>query len=247
MIRAVYFDVGSTILHPSPDVPGVFAEVALEYGYDFEVADIAQHMPAVYDYYEERYAEDASFWADDARSIEIWVQMYTLLGHLMGVENNKMEIARRVHDEFCRSARWSAYPDVEPTFKRLKALGLSIGLISNWGADLPAIIEGLPIAAYVDDVVASAEVRLHKPDHRIFELALERLGVAPHEAVHVGDHPVADVEGATGVGMMGVLLDRDGMFRRRDSIATLDVLEGTVIARGGVLPGMANDEAGETA
>ena len=237
MIRAVFFDVGSTILHPSPDVPGVYHEVSTEYGYDFTIEEIAQHLPAIFEFYEECYALDPSFWADDERSIEIWVQMYTLMGHLLGVEDDKVEIARRVHVEFTTSARWSAYDDVIPAFKRLSSLGVKIGLISNWGSDLDGIIAELPIAEFIDDAVVSGAVRLHKPDHRIFELALERMGVAAHEAVHVGDHPVADVEGATAVGITGVLLDRERLYNRSDAIVTLDDLEGTLLSRGLVLPG----------
>jgi putative hydrolase of the HAD superfamily len=58
--------------------------------------------------------------------------------------------------------------------------------------------------------VSSAEVGLHKPDPRIFELACARLGVAPSEAAHVGDHHYADLLGARAIGMNAILIDRTG-------------------------------------
>lgn len=45
-----------------------------------------------------------------------------------------------------------------------------------------------------------------KPNRAIFEHALDALGVAPHEAVFVGDNPREDILGAQAVGMRGVLI-----------------------------------------
>jgi putative hydrolase of the HAD superfamily len=49
---------------------------------------------------------------------------------------------------------------------------------------------------------------VEKPDPAIFRLALDRMGVEPAEAVYVGDSVQFDVEPATALGMVGVLLDR---------------------------------------
>jgi HAD superfamily hydrolase (TIGR01509 family) len=51
-----------------------------------------------------------------------------------------------------------------------------------------------------------------KPDKKIFEEALKRSGVAPHEACHIGDEIRTDVEGAQRVGIHSILLDRDNRF-----------------------------------
>ncbi len=45
------------------------------------------------------------------------------------------------------------------------------------------------------------------PARRSFRAALDALGVAPHEALHVGDIERTDVAGALGVGMRAVRLD----------------------------------------
>jgi putative hydrolase of the HAD superfamily len=55
----------------------------------------------------------------------------------------------------------------------------------------------------VDLMVISAEVGVAKPDPRIYHLALERLGVQPHEAVFVDDME-ENVAGARQVGMWAV-------------------------------------------
>lgn len=55
--------------------------------------------------------------------------------------------------------------------------------------------------AHVDALVVSEEVGVSKPDPRIFEVALERLGVVPDEAVMIGDSWAADVAGARAAGI----------------------------------------------
>jgi putative hydrolase of the HAD superfamily len=91
------------------------------------------------------------------------------------------------------------------------------------------LIEGLGIAEKLETVVSSAEVGLHKPDPRIFELACARLGLLPSECAHVGDHHYADVIGAEAVGMSPVLIDRfEGPVPPEDAhrfIRSLDELD----------------------
>jgi putative hydrolase of the HAD superfamily len=59
-----------------------------------------------------------------------------------------------------------------------------------------------------DVLVIAEEVRLAKPDPEIFQVACERLGVAPQQAAHVGDRLDVDAEGALDAGLSAVWLDR---------------------------------------
>jgi HAD superfamily hydrolase (TIGR01509 family) len=59
-------------------------------------------------------------------------------------------------------------------------------------------------------VITSAAVGARKPDHRIFEAALEAAGCVPAEALHIGDTPAEDLAGATAAGIPALLLDRGG-------------------------------------
>src|SRR5260221_427875 len=55
--------------------------------------------------------------------------------------------------------------------------------------------------------VDAAIVGSVKPDARIFRIALERLGVAPDDAVMIGDLPTADVFGPRALGIRAGLID----------------------------------------
>jgi epoxide hydrolase-like predicted phosphatase len=79
-----------------------------------------------------------------------------------------------------------------------------LGLLSNaWGDLRQAMKERFHFDGLFDDLVISAEVGLAKPDPRIFQLAVERLGVQPAEAVFVDD-VLANVEAARGVGLQAI-------------------------------------------
>ncbi|WP_349958174.1 HAD family hydrolase [Rhizobium sp. ZPR3] len=87
----------------------------------------------------------------------------------------------------------------------LQARGLKTAIISNGHTDVQsAKIEITGLGNVVDLVVISEDVGLRKPDPRIFQLAAERLDVAPARCIFVGDNPEADVRGAESAGMRGV-------------------------------------------
>jgi FMN phosphatase YigB (HAD superfamily) len=57
-------------------------------------------------------------------------------------------------------------------------------------------------------VTISSEAGWAKPAPEIFQVALGRHGIAPGEALHVGDSEQMDLAGAQAAGIAGVLLDR---------------------------------------
>ena len=82
--------------------------------------------------------------------------------------------------------------------------GLATGLVSNL-FDPPALVRdllgALGLLERLDVIAVSAEIGWRKPHVAIFEHALEALGVAPTEAVMVGDRRREDVGGARALGL----------------------------------------------
>jgi epoxide hydrolase-like predicted phosphatase len=77
------------------------------------------------------------------------------------------------------------------------------GLISNAWGDLRDFIVREKFEDAFDEMIISAEVGAMKPEPKIFQVALEKLGVSPNEAVFVDDFLI-NVEGCEKVGMTGV-------------------------------------------
>lgn len=118
----------------------------------------------------------------------------------------------------------TADPGAALALRRARAAGLRTAVISNSNGSVRSILETLGLAAQLDLIVDSSEVGVEKPDPRIFQLALARLGLEPPEAVHIGDLYAVDVLGARAAGLGAVLLDPGGYGSARDCPRTPDVL-----------------------
>jgi HAD superfamily hydrolase (TIGR01509 family) len=82
-----------------------------------------------------------------------------------------------------------------------------IGLLSNAWSDMREYLISQKIDDAFDQLIISAEVGIMKPDARIYQLALEKLGVTPDQAVFVDDS-IVNIEGARAVGMYAIQFTR---------------------------------------
>jgi putative hydrolase of the HAD superfamily len=92
-------------------------------------------------------------------------------------------------------------PDIIELLQWLRDRRIKIGLISNCTEEEVAYWRESSLAPYFDSVNFSYEVGVAKPDLRIYQLACERLAVAPEEAIFVGDGGSRELEGAYRAGM----------------------------------------------
>jgi len=112
---------------------------------------------------------------------------------------------------------WSSVmPRVPESLSALKALGLRLAVVSNSDGTVEQMLRSVSLRDYLDAVVDSAVVGYEKPDPRIFEHALSRVGADPATTLHVGDLYDADVVGARGAGLHALLLDPFGDWTQVD-------------------------------
>jgi putative hydrolase of the HAD superfamily len=125
--------------------------------------------------------------------------------------------------------------EVLSTLDELRAAGHRMGLVSNLSLR-PSLVtedlERLGLTPFLDATVFSSEIGFRKPDPRIFQAALERLGSDPTETVFVGDRLLDDVSGAQAVGMRAV---QTRQFRQEESS---EVVPDAVIDHLSELPGV---------
>ncbi len=100
------------------------------------------------------------------------------------------------------------FRDVRPALRQLRANGYRLAVVSNWEPSLEEVLDHLGLRFHFTTVVTSSVEGVWKPEPRLFQIALERCGIAPEEAVSVGDNIERDVETARRTGLHAILLDR---------------------------------------
>ena len=101
------------------------------------------------------------------------------------------------------------YEDSVPVMRALRERGIVTAVVSNCSHSTRPIVDRLGLEDEADAIVLSFEVGVAKPDAGIYLTALERLRVAPDEAVFVDDQ-AAYCDGAMRVGMSAFLIQREG-------------------------------------
>lgn len=99
--------------------------------------------------------------------------------------------------------RVELYPDALQGLHRLGARH-RLAALTNGNADLQRI----GLAGHFEFALGAREFGRAKPDPSIFLAACERLQLAPHEVLHVGDDPELDVLGARAAGLHCAWINR---------------------------------------
>jgi len=99
-----------------------------------------------------------------------------------------------------------------------------------------------PFVAALEYATGTTAVIVGKPSPEFFRLALDDMGIGPHEAVMIGDDIVTDIAGAQATGMRGVLV-RTGKFRE-ESLRSSPVRPSAVIGSIADLPEILGQQAG---
>lgn len=129
---------------------------------------------------------------------------------LYGVRNPASRLqGRRIMDEEQRDVVF--FEGVPETLHRLKAAGLRLGVVTNTfdaTSDKLEWFRQVGIDSVWDSFATSCELKVCKPDPRIYLAALNPLSLRPEEAAFVG-HAAAELKGAKALGMTTIAFNRD--------------------------------------
>jgi putative hydrolase of the HAD superfamily len=201
VLEAVLFDWGDTLMEFA------YAPELVAAGHRAGLAAIGREgLPELTEHFREEY--EPLFWAPGTiEEIEYPQLVRRLLGDF-GIALDDGELDRFLeaeHDAWEPARRLAA--NTHPLLEALRERGLKLGLVSNAfdpGWLLHRDLEHLGLAQRLDFSVFSSEVGMRKPHPAIFERALEALGVAPENALFVGDRLFEDIRGSAELGMTTV-------------------------------------------
>lgn len=98
-------------------------------------------------------------------------------------------------------------PGARAVLEKLRAAGRRLAVVSNAEGNVERDLLEAGFGGLLETVVDSHRVGVAKPDPRIFDIALGRLGVEADRCLYVGDVPAFDVAGALAAGIPPVLVD----------------------------------------
>ncbi|NKB99410.1 MAG: HAD-IA family hydrolase [Pseudomonadales bacterium] len=165
----------------------------------------------------------------DAHGYENKEEVYSAVGKEFQLSN---ELERRLIEHF-----WACYDDychvpedTLTTLATLKTRGKRMGVVTN-GLTLRQNkkIDALGVRDYFSAIIISEQEGIKKPHPEIFARAAARIDCAPEECVFVGDHPVADIDGARAVGMAAVWKRVSYWDMLRDDVEVVDRLSDILI------------------
>lgn len=222
MIRAVFFDIGNTLFFYNY---AFLSEMLVE---RFEIDLDPRELEAVH-YSLSEHIQQIAAEGKDHRAI---------YGEIYQAWFRELEIDDEIIPDIVDAIRKHPFPHmfwakmgdgVCEMLEWFRERNFKLGIISNAEGQIERLLKHVGLYEYFDVVLDSKLVSIEKPDVRIFRKALEDVGVEPHEAVHVGDLLETDIKGAKDVGMVPVLIDREGRHTDSGILSVRQVHEVTAL------------------
>ncbi len=189
-------DAAGTLLRPRQPVGVTYARVAREHGHDRDPVVVEAAFRRAWQ------GRSAQPQAGDGRAF--WEPLVA-----ESLELNDERVFEDLYRIYASPSAWWVDREGLRVLGDLSRQGVRLGILSNWDTRLRDLYHRFALDRLFPYLICSAEHELEKPDPLLFRAACRVAGVAPHEAVHIGDDPDKDVAGASKAGLIGLHYDDD--------------------------------------
>jgi len=126
------------------------------------------------------------------------------------VPDDKVELAAGMRFEMNKQEVTSPRKGATEVLTYLKSNGCRTGLISDCSTETTLVWKDSPLSSLIDKAVFSCLAGIKKPDPRIYQMAVENLGVSPEACIYVADGIGQELYGAVKLGMHAVQIRMGG-------------------------------------
>ena len=207
-IKAVFFDAAGTLIKPARSVGESYAAIAAKHGKEVSSTNITERFRTCFDAAPRLAFPGATEDTVAALERDWWKSLVAQVFEPWSPFVRFEEYFAELFAYFASPNAWTLYPEVLETLTSLNERGLILDVISNFDSRLVRILDGLDAGAQFENIFVSSRVGYAKPDRRIFNAALSYHGLAPAQALHVGDSEINDLSGANQAGLKGILVER---------------------------------------
>jgi 2-haloacid dehalogenase len=199
-IRACVFDAYGTLF----DYASAAARTRDVLGSDWErLAALWRDKQLQYTWLRAAQGRHADFWQVTGDALDFALET-------LGIDDGALR--QRLMDLYLRL---ETFPEVPEALARLKAGGMKTAILSNGSPRmLQAAVDNAEIGALLDHVLSVEEVGVFKPNPKVYQLAVERLGLEP-QAISFQSSNAWDAHAAAAFGMRVVWCNRYGQRRER--------------------------------
>ncbi|GBF87825.1 haloacid dehalogenase-like hydrolase domain-containing protein [Raphidocelis subcapitata] len=199
-VKALLVDAAGTLLIPSESVTDVYLRAAARHGVvGLSEAEVLDNFRRAYN---TPWGGSQLRYVDDARPF--WRHIVS-----RSLGSSDEALFEEVYSYYSEARAWRLAPGAVAALTKLRAAGVKLAVCSNFDTRLRPVLAGLGVDQLFDAIIVSAEVGAEKPSPIIFEAAVQQLGVAPPECVHVGDDRRNDVWGGRDAGVTAWLWGSD--------------------------------------
>jgi len=124
----------------------------------------------------------------------------------LNLSDKNIEKAVKIRSAFTKKSLMLYREDLIEMLEEIKIRGYKLALISDCSPDVPEIWNEMEYSKFFDEVVFSCSVKLKKPDERIYNLVLDKLGEKAEDCYYIGDGGSFELTGAKKVGMHPILI-----------------------------------------
>ena len=205
VIRALFFDVGGTLLQPAEPIGATYASLAVAYGWKAGSEAVQRGFRAAW-----KKRREEGVGSDKTLGKKGWARIVEeSLRQAEMPENFPFEVYfEEVFAYFARPEAWRDFSETGEVIEGIVKKGLRVGVLSNWDPRLRCVLAGFAWAKFLDPILLSEECGVEKPAPAIFQKAQEAVGVGAVECALVGDDPISDLGGAVAAGWRCALVER---------------------------------------
>ena len=225
MIQAIFFDFYNTLVRFWPPLPQIQHAACQNLGIRVPAERLARGY-AIADLYFNEENHRQPLGDRTAADREAFFARYEQIileeagvGVTLPMAKQIWDMAIAVPKEFVE------FEETRPVLAELHGRGYRLAVLTNLRRDMAELTRRLGIHQYLEFTITGREVG-EKPATAIFEAALHRMALPAKHAMHVGDQPRSDVQGARDAGLHPVLIDRGGYHPEVPDCDHISTLEG---------------------